>query len=282
MRVKSIRVPVTRLESSIIHYEEYMGLTRLEVNHKRRTAAFHASLTHGPDVQLVETTAVPPLHFPIGGGHFQPYFRFHSSDLEGVYRRLHDSNVRLTPIHWDYPSDGCGKFFEAADPDGSFVQFHVNEDEKPASYSTVETLLNMEIPVTDVKRSAEFYNRIGFSLDQDPREDIAFLSTGNKIDWLWYGKQNEFGLIVVKQDQFPVMRFHKDGQSEAMLLLETDELETYSAYLQQQGVDCSRHSAELLRFSDPDGHLWFVQQAAKARLVSQERVKSEILIGKDT
>ncbi len=214
------------------------------------------ALPHGPLLELVEVEAVPPLHFYVEGGHFQPIIRFHASDLEGMLERL--NGAKVTEIHQDGPDDGCGRFFEVADPDGTWLQYHVNIGEAVIMEGTTEAAVNLEIPVKDVLRSAAFYESIGFTLEREPNAAIAFLYAGFRVDRFGYTNSPEFGIILSKRDDFPLMRFERSQAWEPVIALQTEDLASYHAKLLEKGIVVNEQYNEnvlnSLLLSDPDGH----------------------------
>lgn len=221
-----------------------------------RALTLFPALPHGPVLELVEADEVPPMHFPVMGGYFQPIIRLHASDLEGMHGRL--DGFKTMALHQDLPDDGCGRFFEVADPDGTWLQYHVNIEEQAIMAGTTEAVVNIEIPVSDVHRSAAFYRTIGFSLDREPNDEAAFLSAGFIVDRFGYCGIREFGIILTRRDEYPLMRFARNKNWEPIMVLQTEDAAAYRARLADSGIGVSEwHSQETsgwLLLCDPDGH----------------------------
>ncbi|QYR20262.1 hypothetical protein KZ483_20870 [Paenibacillus sp. sptzw28] len=256
IRVAGIRIPVRSVERSEPFYCGRLGLRKGRSDAGRHALTLFPALPHGPLLELVEADEVPPMHFPVRGGYFQPIIRLHASDLEGMFGRL--DGIKTTAVHQDLPDDGCGRFFEVADPDGTWLQYHVNLGEQVIMAGTTEAVVNIEIPVADVRRSAAFYRTIGFSLDRDPNDEVAFLSAGVIVDRFGYRGIPEFGIILTRRDEFPLMRFIRQKKWEPVVTLQTEDAEAYRASLVDSGIAVSEwHSQETsccFLLSDPDGH----------------------------
>jgi predicted enzyme related to lactoylglutathione lyase len=214
------------------------------------------ALPHGPVLELVEADEVPPMHFPVRGGYFQPIIRLHASELEGMHRRL--EGIKTMAIHQDLPDDGCGRFFEVVDPDGTWLQYHVNIGEQAIMAGTTEAVVNIEIPVADVCRSAAFYRTIGFSLDREPSDEVAFLSAGFVVDRFGYRGISEFGIILTRRDEYPLMRFARQKKWEPVMVLQTEDTAAYRARLADSGIGISEWHSQVTSgcflLCDPDGH----------------------------
>lgn len=257
IRVAEIRIPVSSVAQSESFYCESLGLEKGRSDAGMRALTLLPPRPHGPVLKLVEADEVPPLHFPVRGGHFQPIIRLHASDLEGMHGKL--EGMKRTAIHQDLPDDGCGRFFETADPDGTWLQYHVNIGEQVLSSAKTEAVVNLEIPVADVHRSASFYKTIGFSLDREPSDENAFLSAGFIVDRFGYRGIPEFGIILTRREEYPRMRFSKQKKWEPVMVLQTEDLTAYRAKLEDRGIELgdwhSQESADGLLLRDPDGHM---------------------------
>lgn len=268
VRVAALRIPVRNLERSTSFYTDRLGLRIGRLNSQLRLRTLLPVLPHGPVMELMEADEVPPMHFSVKGGYFQPFIRLHASDLDGMFERL--SGEKVTELHHDLPDDGCGKFFEVADPDGTWLQYHVNIGEPAIMNGTTEAVVNMEIPVSDVQRSAAFYESIGFTLDRcDPHEEVAFLSAGRFVDRFGYTNIPEFGIILTQRKDFPLLRFKCDDSMEPVMVLQTDDLEAYRSKLVEREIQVSdwRHvdsESHILVF-DPDGHVVGVGNALRTK-----------------
>lgn len=271
IRVAALRIPVRELERSTAFYCERLGLAQGRLDARQRTRTLLPALPHGPVLELAEADVVPPLHFPVKGGHFQPIIRVHASDLDGMFHRL--TGTAVTAIHQDLPDDGCGRFFEAADPDGTWLQYHVNIGEPAIMAGTTEAVVNVEIPVSDVRRSAAYYARIGFALEREPNDDVAFLCAGRLVDRFGYADIAEFGIILTRRDDFPLMRFRRGEAWEPIMVLQAPDIASYRSQLLAGGVTVGEWQRGIadgdLLLRDPDGHMLGMSAcAADAYVVS--------------
>lgn len=108
------------------------------------------------------------------------------------------------------------------------------------------------VPVTDVDRAKEFYERVGFNADHDqsPTDDIRFvqltppgsgcsIAIGRGLTGMAPGSLDNLQLVV--------------GDADAVL-----------AQLRDRGVECEGVDEQpwgrFVYFADPDGNRWAIQQ----------------------
>jgi predicted enzyme related to lactoylglutathione lyase len=202
------------------------------------------------------------------------------SCLEGMFGRL--TGTKVTGIHQDFPDDGCGRFFEVADPDGTWLQYHVNFDESAVNAGTTEAVVNVEIPVSDVYKSAAFYESIGFALERAPNAEVAFLQAGRLVDRFGYKNIPEFGIILTRRDNYPLMRFTREEAWEPVIELQTRDIEAYRSKLLERGIAVGdwHHGdpAGCILLHDPDGHMLGISTfAANVQIRNRAGLEAKVL-----
>jgi predicted enzyme related to lactoylglutathione lyase len=169
----------------------------------------------------------------------------------------------VTLPHADQEDDGCGLFFEAIDPSGNIIQVQANDGEIPAEHPRVEAIFNLEMPVSDVRKSASFYADIlGFNLLREPDDQMAIVKTGPyyKQRFGYYDVQ-EFGFFLFHHGEKNVLHFEDiHGQVQECLVLQADDVEALHIQLSEQGeyiVKPRMNDERQFSFHvvDPDGNL---------------------------
>lgn len=262
-RLLAIHLPVTDLQVSAAWYTEHLGLTLLSLNGAAaELAAIDCGKTVYPTLILTKTSSGHRLIYE-KNGRPRSMVMMHASNLEGLREKLAGAGVTVTLPHADQEEDGCGRFFEAVDPSGHRIQIQVNDGEPPADHARVEAIFNLEIPVSDVRRSARFYaDVLGFQLIREPDDQLAIVKTGPFYACRFgYKDVQEFGFFLFRHEERTTLHFEDDaGRVQQCLVLQADDPAALYKHLASEGhiVAETTGSADTGSMSfdivDPDGN----------------------------
>jgi len=145
----------------------------------------------------------------------------------------------------------------------------VKQQNSDASVTSVAMNLEVHvIPVSDVERSKEFYQRLGWRLDEDvaPAKDVRIVQftppgSGTSVT---FGKGlttaapgSGQGLLVVSD----VSAAHDELASRGIAVSDVWHGPPFPVEARQPGIDPERTSyGSFCSFTDPDDNLWLVQE----------------------
>jgi len=117
------------------------------------------------------------------------------------------------------------------------------------------------VPVSDIDRAKEFYQRLGWRLDATPSGVVQFTPPGSGCSVQFGGNRTTAapgsaqGLWLIVSDlQATLDKFAVAG-------IEVDEVYHIGANGKASGLDPERHSyRSLASFRDPDGNRWVLQE----------------------
>ncbi|WP_162463375.1 VOC family protein [Paenibacillus psychroresistens] len=263
MRLLAIHLPVMDLTASVIWYTEYLELSLLkQTNSSAELAVLENGITVHPTLVLTRTESSHRLNYE-KDGRLRSMVMMHASNLEGIRDKMIHAGVNVTLSHADQEDDGCGRFFEATDPSGNIIQIQANDGESPADHERVEAIFNLEIPVSDVHKSARFYTDVlGFQLIREPDDQLAIVKTGPfyKIRFGYLDVQ-EFGFFLFRHERSTALHFKNNaGQIRECLVLQANDTAALHEHLTSKGhiimetegkTDSGQMSFQII---DPDGN----------------------------
>jgi catechol 2,3-dioxygenase-like lactoylglutathione lyase family enzyme len=261
MRLLAIHLPAIDLTASVIWYTEHLGLSLLkQTDSQVELAVLENGMTVHPTLVLTKTESSHRLNYE-KGGRLRSMVMMHASNLEGVRDKMQHAGVNVTLPHAD-PEEGCGRAFEATDPSGNIIQIQANDGELPADHKRVEAIFNLEIPVSDVYKSARFYTDVlGFQLIREPDDKLAIVKTGPfyKIRFGYLDVQ-EFGFFLFRHERSTALHFKDSaGQIRECLVLHANDTAALHEQLIRKGhiietvskMDSGQMSFIII---DPDGN----------------------------
>jgi len=137
-----------------------------------------------------------------------------------------------------------------------------NDAISDAKAATVDMKLEVVvIPVSDVERSKQFYQRLGWRLDATPSAVVQFTPPGSGCSVQFGGNRTTAapgsaqGLWLIVSDlQAALDKLAANG-------IEVSEVYHVGASGKASGLDPERHSyRSFATFRDPDGNLWLMQE----------------------
>ena len=137
-----------------------------------------------------------------------------------------------------------------------------NDAISDAKAATVDMKLEVVvIPVSDVERSKQFYQRLGWRLDATPSAVVQFTPPGSGCSVQFGGNRTTAapgsaqGLWLIVSDlQAALDKLAANG-------IEVSEVYHVGANGKASGLDPERHSyRSFATFRDPDGNLWLMQE----------------------
>lgn len=261
-RLLAIHMPAADVEASAAWYAEHLGLTVLSRSETSAELAVteNGSVIH-PKLILTKTASNRRLNY-FKNGRGRSMVMMHVSILEGLWDKMAAAGAHVTQPHADQEDDGCGRFFEARDPSGNIVQIQANDGEPPAGHTKVEAIFNLEIPVSDVRKSARFYaDVLGFQLIGEPDDQLAIAKTGPFYkERFGYSDVQEFGFFLFRHEERTALHFEVDaGHIQECLVLQADDIAALHEQLASKGhtaaVRIDGNSGQMsLQIVDPDGN----------------------------
>jgi len=276
-RLLAIHIPVMDLKASVTWYTDHFGLTLLHLNGSTaELAVLEQRVTVHPTLILTKTKSKHRLIYE-KNGHNRSMVMMHASNLEGLRDRMVDAGASVTLPHADQEDDGCGRFFEATDPSGNIIQIQANDGEPPADHTRVEAIFNLEIPVSDVRKSARFYaDVLGFQLIREPDEQLAIVKTGPfyKCRFGYFDVQ-EFGFFLFRHEGRTALHFKNDvGRVQECLVLQAEDTAALHEHLTSKGhlvmetTSITDFGGQMsFQIVDPDGN--------RIKVVPQEKISAK-------
>lgn len=284
-RLLAIHMPAADVGASAAWYAEHLGLTILNLSEASAELAVteNGAVLH-PKLILTKTASKHRLNF-VKNGRNRSMVMMHASNLEGLRDKMAAAGAHVTQPHADQEEDGCGRFFEARDPSGNIVQIQANDGELPLGHTKVEAIFNLEIPVSDVRKSARFYaDVLGFQLIREPDDQLAIAKTGPFYkERFGYSDVQEFGFFLFRHEERTALHFEDDaGHVQECLVLQADDIATLHEQLASKGHTADERidveSGQMsLHIVDPDGNRIKVVPAEKSGL----KAKLEEMAGEE-
>jgi catechol 2,3-dioxygenase-like lactoylglutathione lyase family enzyme len=143
-------------------------------------------------------------------------------------------------------------------------QTQISSNDATSNPGVVRVDMKLEvvvIPVSDVERAKEFYQRLGWRLDATPSGVVQFTLAGSGCSVQFGGNRTTAapgsaqGLWLIVSDlQAALDQFATAG-------IEVDEVYHIGANGKTSGLDPERHSyRSFASFRDPDGNKWILQE----------------------